>query len=362
MMLRSTFLISVVAAAATAFAQSTQTPSQFVRGDATLDLAVPESPAFSALDLTPQQVSRPTGGRELATSLLNGVDRNGNLQTGIAVDTAPAMLLAGSRITLDQYRDQYLTRFLARWQVSFATSKGGGSDDPAAKVALGMRFTLFDHGDPRTDEELLECLAAEETPSTPVSPWETDEQIAIENLRREEALRRRIGPCRERASKRRWNRSAWVVGMAPTWTSPDGTTAQLEHSGTALWTSIGFGFERVPVLEDHAMVAGYVKARSGEVSPDQLNPGNSITQDNVTAGGRFIVGVPTTQVNVEALWIRNDRVDMLEDRYWNLGFGFEQRVAENIWLNLSFGRQLAREEFGHGFVVLTGFNWGLGAR
>ena len=93
-----------------------------------------------------------------------------------------------------------------------------------------------------------------------------------------------------------------------------------------------------------------------------LAAGSFITQDNVTAGVRFLAGSPTSQFNVETLWVRNDRVDFREDRYWNLAFGFEQRLINNMWLNLSFGRQLARDASASQFSVISAFNWGLGER
>lgn len=340
----------------------------FTLSDGTVDLAVPESPAFSALGLTPELVSRPTSARELAMSFLNGVDRSGNLQTGVAVDTAPYMLLAGSGITLRKYQEpgQYLTRFLARWQLSFASTKGGGSDDPSAKIALGMRFTLLDRGDPRTDATLLGCLTREAarvlSSQPPASPTLTDEELAIENRRREERMRDGARPCREEAAGRRWNRSAWIAGMAPTWTTIDGTVSQFDYSGTALWTSLGYGFEDVPGLEDHAMLTLYLKSRTGEIVADQLTPGSFITQDNVSVGVRFLVGSPTSQFNVEMIQVRNDRADLREDRYWNLAFGFEQRLANNIWLNLSFARQLSRDAAASEFSLISAFNWGLGER
>ncbi len=362
------FLLVFLSAVATAQAQPAANPSTFTLGDGTIDLAVPESPAFGALGLTPEEVSRPTTARELAMSFINGVDRSGNLQTGIAVDTAPYMLLAGSRITLRDYQQpgQYLTRFLARWQLSFASAKGGGEDDPSAKIALGMRFTLWDRGDPRMDAMLLGCLTREAarvlSSVPPVSPGISDEELAIENRRREELVREGATPCRDEAARRRWNRSAWIAGLAPTWTSADGTAPELDFSGTALWTSLGYGFESVPMLEDRAALTLYLKSRSGEIAADQLAPGSFISQDNLTAGVRFIVGSPTSQFNVETLWVRNDREDLREDSYWNLAFGFEQRLINNMWLNLSFGRQMARDASASEFSVISAFNWGLGQR
>ncbi len=363
------FSVLCMGVAATLAAQPpAATPSQFKLGQGTVDLAVPESPAFSALGMTPLQVARPTSGRELATSLLNGVDRDGNFQSGIAIDTAPYMLLAGSQITLRRYQEpsQYVTRFLARMQTSLATTKGASSSDPSTKLAMGFRFTVFDRGDPRTDKMLIECLQREGDKvlldAPPLPPDTPPEQVAIANQRREEAVRANVKPCRDQAAKRRWNRSASIFGVAPTWTSPDGTVDQVKYSGTALWSSLGYGFEGVPGLQDYAMLAAYVKARNREVAPDQLKKGSFVVQNNVTAGARLLFGAPASQFNVEGLWVRNNRPDLLEDRYWNLNFGFDRKLVDNIWLNLSFGRQLARKEGVGGFVVLAAFNWGFGPR
>lgn len=343
-----------------------QNPSTFKLKQGTVDLAVPESPAFSALGLTPEQVSRPTTPRELASSFLNGIDRNGNFQTGVAIDAAPYMLLAGSKITLSDYQTgPVMTRFLARWQVSFASAKGSGDDDKSAKLALGMRFTIFDAGDPRMDQVLVGCLAREAdrvlNGAPPISPLASEEEQATILRQREEQVRTAAKPCREAAAKRRWNRSAWIAGVAPTWTSADGSTEAIDYSGTALWSSVGYGFEGVPVLQDHALVAFYLKSRTREIVPDVFSEGSVVTQDNITTGFRLLAGSPTSQVNLELVWLDNDRPDGRDDRYWNLGVGFEQRVAENTWLNLSFGRQLARDTSGQFFVV-GAFNWGLGPR
>ncbi len=360
-------ILMLVLLAARSEAQA-PTPSIFTLGDAVVDLAVPESPAFSALGVTPDQVARPTSARDLATSLLNGIDRAGNLQTGVAVDAAPFMLLAGSTMSLRQYQEpgEYLTRFLARWQVSFASTKGGGAGDPSARVALGTRVTLFDAGDPRMDATLLGCLVREAArvldSAPPISPMATSEEREIALAGREALVREGVGPCRDAAARRRWNRTAWTAGLAPTWTSADGTASNLGYSGTALWTSVGYGFEDLPVLEEHAMVAFYLKRRGREIAPDQLVPGAFVTQDTVSAGARLLFGSAHSQFNFETLWVRNTRLDLLEDRYWNVSMGLEQRLTGNIWLSLAVGRQVARAPVASQMSVVSAFNWGLGEK
>ncbi len=128
---------------------------------ATIDLSVPESPAFTVLGLTPQTVTRPASPRELATSLLNGVDQHGNFQSGVALDLAPYLLFAGDQLSLRDYQRSRKLRLLTRFQTSFATTKGASEDDKSTRLALGFHATLWDRGDPQLDNELLGCFARE---------------------------------------------------------------------------------------------------------------------------------------------------------------------------------------------------------
>jgi hypothetical protein len=112
--------------------------TQATAADASIDLAVPDSPAFAVLGVSPSNVERPGSPRELALSLLNGVDANGNFQTGMAVETAPYLALWGSTSKLTDYQDdnQYMIRFLSRALLSFATAKGTSDSDKAVRVAV----------------------------------------------------------------------------------------------------------------------------------------------------------------------------------------------------------------------------------
>src|ERR1043165_2392672 len=56
---------------------------------------VPNSPAFAVLNGTPEQVIRPSTPRQFGAAVLNGVDPNGNFQTGLAVDANPFMIFGG---------------------------------------------------------------------------------------------------------------------------------------------------------------------------------------------------------------------------------------------------------------------------
>ena len=122
-----------------------------------LDLSVPESPGFTILGLTPQEVTRPTTPREFVTALLNGFDQNGNFQSGIAIDAAPYQVFHGNSVRYDDYKNDYWKRFFWRTQVSLATAKGASDTDKSARVGAGLHLTLMDHGDLNRDETLHTC-------------------------------------------------------------------------------------------------------------------------------------------------------------------------------------------------------------
>src|SRR5262249_51550665 len=149
------------------------------------DLAVPEAPAFTVLGLNPQTVTRPSSPLQFATSLINGVDKNGNFQSGVAIDTQPYMLWRGHAITWSRYRDHWPIRFVSRAQFSMATAKGASDNDKSVRVAIGGRFTVFDLGDPFRDETVGKCLsdaqaAVPKDPKLPPIPPPTASQAQID--------------------------------------------------------------------------------------------------------------------------------------------------------------------------------------
>src|SRR5262249_34980185 len=125
-----------------AFGQQKMVGDQQKANTATQDLSPPVSPAFTVLGITPETIARPSTPVELATALVNGVDRNGNFQTGLAIDVAPYMVAKGNTLQLYDYRNDRFKRFWARAQVSFATTKGTSDTDKAVRAALGGRFSI----------------------------------------------------------------------------------------------------------------------------------------------------------------------------------------------------------------------------
>jgi hypothetical protein len=322
-----------------------------------VDLLVPESPAFTALGLTPQSVTRPASPRELATSLLNGIDDNGNFQTGIALDTSPYLLFAGDHLDIKDYWNSYAKRLLARFQVSLATAKGAETEDKSAKIALGFRATPFDLGDPRLDQDLAGCFTQKmDFESGPVFPGlDPSANAAVKVATAETAAK----ACRSESKKRNWNRSAWDIGFAPTWTSEDGSLGNLKGSGVGVWTSGAYGFEGIRFLEDTSQLILHARYRTKEFVPDPMNDGNLIEQDSALVGGRLRVGAEWAAVNLEGAWTYADpRHGKASDSYRVAGGG-EIRLVTNLWLVVTIGEKGSQGDRGSEGFLLSSLKWGL---
>ena len=111
-----------------------------------LDYAVPSSPAFSVLDITPQQVTRGSAAKPLVFNAFTNFLQTGRLDPGIAIDFSPYILLGGGFDNLDQYRKQWYRRALANSMLSLAALKNS-KDSTNTDICAGFRITFFDDHD-----------------------------------------------------------------------------------------------------------------------------------------------------------------------------------------------------------------------
>ncbi len=168
-----------------------------------LDYNVPESPAFTILNLNPKDITHTASPRDFAASVLNGLDKNGNFQSGLAIDLniwgvwernsdddsngpfskSPLMLTADriengkivrdegyvdgdfSLSPLDLFRAEpaqvfnttrWLRYFWYRTSFSFATTKGAEETDKSLRLSGGVHLTPWSLGDPRY--QVAKCI------------------------------------------------------------------------------------------------------------------------------------------------------------------------------------------------------------
>lgn len=334
--------------------------------NSTLDLSVPDSPAFTVLGLTPQSITHPATPRALATSLLNGVDQNGNFQTGVAVDTTPYLLFYGNGVTLERYQNSRVIRFLSRSQFSFATTKGTNDSDKSARLAAGLSLTIFDKGDTRLQDQFLKDLTAKAQlvldSAPPLRPNATDDERSKWKKNIEDQVEAATKPVRKDYERTNWNRSSWIIAGAPSWISTDGTTSHVAFDGAAVWTSIAYGFEGVPGLKNSAQVILHGRFHSAEEVPDPSNKGQFFKQQSEVFGGRFRYGTESTIGSFETVYVHTRPVGRSTDKYFRLTVGAEKQLTDNVWLHFGIGGESGQKNGQNKLFILGSFKWGAGPK
>ncbi|EGR2303439.1 hypothetical protein D0814_25175 [Vibrio parahaemolyticus] len=290
-----------------------------------LELAVPDNPAFISLGVTPEKVTKPGSTKELALTILRGVDGNGNLQSGIAVEAAPYILAEGKNIDLKDYQSNYVTRLLYSLQVSFATAAGDSSSDKADRTAIGLRFTPWNKGDMRNYDKLFQCYESIKKPTpppdtnTPVNPGKIDtperHNIAAEQ-------------CIIDAEKVLWNASSWDIGASVY----DVEDSKINETGYSIWTSVALKIGR------NGQFIGHARYNQNSLNPDVNGDDIMDLQDGYILGSRLRWGNPKSAFIIEGSYtdIEFDSIG-IKDKYYDVMVGGEIFLMEGIWLHLGYG-------------------------
>ena len=333
------------------------------------DLSTPDSPAFTALGVTPQTVARPSTPVTFAASLLNAVDDQGKLQNGVALDFTPYLVFRGPKLTLHEYQGNLHKRILARTNLSFATTKRTDTD-ATQRLAAGIHLTIRDAGDPRNDNVLLDCyddIAKKLLPPAKV-PRELQTAATMEAESKFTFVKNdQVTICTTAATKRNRNRSSWVVAAAPVWVSSTGEASDLTGDGGAIWTSFSYGFDYFKPIADidsaswwakNAQIIVHARWRANE----RIKGTDGVTaeHDRRIIGARFRAGGVSTIGSIELSHL-DDSTSAGDSSKWRALLGLEQRVTEGVWLQLSFGREVADDGNDEQLVVRSSFRWAFNA-
>jgi len=336
------------------------------------DLSVPESPAFTLLGVTPANVTRPGTPRAFAASLLDAIDKNGTLQNGIAIDTAP--LLNGT--TLADYRNCYLKRFLANLQLSVATTKGK-EKDAATQTGLGLHLVLYNGDDPRLNNGVLNATRAiydslytawkidPQTPPERLALFETAVGKALTNSAIFARFKQRVEALGDPGkSKFRERDHVWTAAAALSNRSETSTIQTLRYNGWGAWSSYSIGLgksspnqlilharvrfdERTAALKDSVAVVDYyhllgVRFRTN-ISKVKVSAEGAVTNSKTTIEVQHSKDIMSRQVNYAAGGI--------------FSVVMEARLNPNLWLNLSLYSEAFKENKVNTFGFKTALKW-----
>jgi hypothetical protein len=319
-------------------------------------IAVPELPALSVLGVTPDKVTRPGNGRELALAILQGIDENGNPQNGLAIDLAPYLLFFGNDISHSHYRENWLCRFASHIQLSLGTAKGQGENDKSIRMAAGLRASIFDSGDPRRDTALDSCIGKAQDRvlnkhRRPIPPDASAEAIADSAKTIEKETEAEVQKCREKHSRESSSKPALDIGFSPLWISEDGQTKNLKFGGIAAWSSFKAGIGGFL-----AVASVQYKSRDRKLDPEGTE---ALVEGSSLSGGiKARYGNASSGFLTQVVYTSFDQQGRNRDDQVLYSIGGEIAVAKNLWLETVIGSTGGKEGNGSAFVS-SQFKWGL---
>jgi hypothetical protein len=364
--LRRLLPISVVFIVSTAYAQAPAKKPD--AGDlkvadvaGQLDLSVPQSPAFTILGVTPEAVVKSDDLRTVATGLLHGVDPQGNLQSGIAIDVRPYLALVGDESTLGDYQKSRWVQIASSAQVSFATASGQGDSDKADRQALALNVKLWREHDPALGTSKLtytpakgpqvparavdarglvsgtmgECygdylLAASSTAAAGDFPEDLDEATA----KLAADARKTIAMCLAPFKKRYWNAGSLELAIAGYRSDVEG----FSDDGVGAWLGYSHSIgERGQFIIKGAYTDNRLVAPKNANSPYTL-------VDETDAGARVRFGSRKGSLMLEGLWTRA-KTAAADDEYWRASIGTEVMVLPDVWIELAIGKAFGTRLF-----------------
>lgn len=344
--------------------------------------AVPDSPAAHVLNVAPEKVIHAETPKQLVTALINGLDENGNLQNGFAIDFAPMQIYLGrNNFDLQRYAKgtkgifsesgsgitEYFMRVLGRTQLSFATVRGSSDDDKSGKVALGLHTTFIDAKDRAILAGLTNTRGPELDSLSGPTVEELVEDYGPQNLAQARFKKDALG----RIANFLWDHASWSAGAAPAWIAEDGETLDYQWNGLTAWSTFSLSWK--PKETSWMWPLDFLvhfRYRSDEKIPIAdalpLSPGHAadpaemfVNQDAWLGVGGLRLGRKDFFVTGTATYINLRQARRGSDDTFRYTVALEKKITPGTWLSLSVGTETGGQDEKKPLFVLAGVKLGL---
>jgi hypothetical protein len=105
-------------------------------------ITTPNSPGFTILGISPQEIERPQTPTDLAVNILNNTDNFSTLPQNYSLEFAPAWIFAGRKISYSDFEKNEVAKNIAQtFTVSLASAEGFTAED--TRFGTGFRFSIL---------------------------------------------------------------------------------------------------------------------------------------------------------------------------------------------------------------------------
>lgn len=316
------------------------------------DYAIPASGAATVIGAS-SALTRPATPREVVTDVLTGFDKDNRLQTGFSLAFTPYTLLRKMPLTAREYQQEPGKRFLANLQVSLAARTDDSivtAGDKAARFGAGVTLVFFDHGDLRLDNDFLTTLTAGLAQGVRFS---ADDVNGGTPAPTPPAKLQAAGAAWKKEQAKRWNAASAGLGVAPAFLSFTGKLADARDDGVMTWINLA-----LPGPGALANNTQFILGGNGRFGQRVQVDSTWSRADVADLGAQLRYGGQAGNFFAEAQYrLRRGGTDNSGKFVYE--FGAERRVADGVWLNLSWTND---DAIAGGKLIRTGIRYGFGSK
>ena len=296
-----------------------------------VDFAIPDAPAFDLIEVEDADILRPATVREFAVHFADFARDGGfGIPSAFAVEAAPFLLAHGRSLSLTRYQAR---PWLYRLRLSGAT---GRDSLERSTAALGLRVTLLDRADPRSDNRFLTQLTTLTTginreyvkARIRLGPTASEITLNEEEDRAVRALVAQVDSLAADWADRTWNAPVMELALGSRALAGDSTGADLRAADFAGWLTYGH-----PVGTWGQLLLGLRGAAERDHDEDDYRAATSL-------GARLYLGRNRLKGFVEAQG--EGGTDSTPG--WFVNAGGEARGWQGIWASFSAGLDWPRED------------------
>jgi len=311
------------------------------------EFSVSAIPALNFISSDPADISRPSSVKKLAANLYNGINEEGNVKQGLAIEAKMGEFMPIS-VNPQEYRTNQLKFILYNTQLSLGTIATSG-DSTSTDLGWGIRLTIFDDSDPMKNKFYLQEFKSVLMACAPTSPLDT---ISKEDYTK--CVLEKDRPVKDSFDIKSWNAKWMTIAYAGGSRLKGSQISKGKIIGHQVWLSGG-----LPI--DTWGQFSYLAKWS-----EKFNDETSREMQELEIGGKILVGGKSYNLFAEASYnpllnkadFEVDEMVATDNAFsWTLGVEF--KITNGIWAVTGLGEEADRIIGNEGIQLLSGIRMGI---